>query len=168
MKTLKNKPGNLFLRSVLLCLVSTLLSGSILFAQKNAVKNSDGDNKKLNILEKLEQGKPVSSVEIRDSFTRSQSETHESFEFYLPDLADLPPFSEPSHYYYHDGDHHYFFSESDLREINYQLHKSLVEVKRNIESFRESEDFKIMQAELQKMGEKIRKEVGRMKVEINL
>jgi hypothetical protein len=168
MNTLKKKPGNLFLRSVLLCLVFSLLSGSILFAQKNVVKNSGGDNPKLNILEKLEQGKPVSSGEIRDSFSRSQSETNESFEFYLPDLADLPRIPEQSHYYYHDGDHHYFFSESDLREMNYQLHKSLEEVKRNIESFRESEDFKIMQAELQKMGEKIRKEVGKIKVEINL
>jgi hypothetical protein len=168
MNTLRNKPGNLLLRPVLLCLVSLLLSGSILFAQKNVVKNSDTANSKLNILEKLEQGKSVSSGEIRDSFSRTRSETFGSMEFYLPDPDDLPPFSGQSHYYYHDGDDHYFFSDSDLRELNYQLHKSLEEVRRNIDSFRKSEDFKIMQAELQKMGEKIRKEVGKIKVEIDL
>ncbi len=168
MNTLKSKPGNLFLRSVLLCLVSTLISGSVLFAQKNVVKNSDTGNSKLNILEKLEQGKSVSSGEIRDSFSRSRSETHEPMEYYLPDPDDLPPFSGHSHYYIHDGDDHYFFSESDLREINYQLHKSLEEVKRNVETFRNSEEFKAMQSELHKLGEKLRKELGDLKVEINL
>ena len=164
MKIFTYETGNLFLRSVILFLVISFLSGSILFAQKDVAKNSDAGNSKLSILEKLESGKTVSPGEIRDFFRQSRMAHQGSFEFYTPDTFSPGPY----HSWSHGGEYHYYFSDSDLEEMNYQLHKGIEEIKRNVETFRHSEEFRNMQAELQKMGEKIRKEIVKMKVEINL
>jgi hypothetical protein len=168
METLKNKTEKLLLRLSLICLCSFLFSASMLFAQKNIVKYSDPVNKKLDILENLEKGKKVSGEEIRNSFSKSSHEAQGSIEFYMPDLADDLSLTEPFHYRYNEGNDHWVFSGSDMSELNDQLHKSLEEVRRNIESFRNSDEFKTMQTELQKWSEKFRKEMGKIKVEISL
>jgi hypothetical protein len=126
------------------------------------VRNTDLKGKKLDILEKLERGKTISSEDIRASFSQSASDDHGSMEINIP---EIPPFPGPFYYRDHEWRGH-IISDSDLKEIHDQLHESLEEVRMGIESFRNSEDFIIMQGEFQKWSDKFRKELEKMKEEL--
>jgi hypothetical protein len=168
MKTLISKFAKLLLRPALLCLFPFILWGSTLVPQKDIVKNDDSKSRKLDILEKIERGKTVSSEEIRASFSAA-SDNYETIEPYLhemPPFQNIESFQGPFFYRYHDGPGHIIIYESDLKEIHNQIHENLEDLRKNIESFRNSEEFLKMQYELQKWSDKFRKELEKMKEEL--
>jgi hypothetical protein len=155
MKTLNNKSdqsqnvkstgnkSNLFIFTFVFFLVAFILSGSSLFPQENNLKNDETRNKWLDILEKLENGKEI------------------------PPLPKMHPFPGPFFYQDYNGNDHVIISDSDIKEIHKRLSESMEQLRKNIESFRNSEDFLIIQNELKEWNENFRKELEKIKEELN-
>jgi hypothetical protein len=139
------------------------------------MKNDESKSKRLDILEKLECGKTVASEEIRASFSDFKIDDPEIPDFYLPEIVQIPEISSfakvksfrgPFFYYDYNGKDHVIISDSDIKEIHKRLSISLEELRKNIESFRDSEDFLIIQNELKEWSENFRKEIEKMKEDI--
>jgi hypothetical protein len=183
MKTIISKPTQSFsvkntgikttplIPAFIFLLLSFVFSGSTLFPQVKNVNINNPNKKKLDILEKLESGKKISSDEIRASYCQLLSDDPEPWEFYthgMPHISDTSSFSKPdlwpgpSYYIYHDKRNHIIISDQDLKEMHRRLKESMDELRENIESFRNSDDFKMMHDELQKWSENFRKELEKM------
>jgi hypothetical protein len=143
------------------CLLSVFFSGSALFPQEEVEKIDDMKNKRLDILEKLESGKSVSSEEIWSSHSIIKIDDPEMSEIF--ELQSLPgPF------FYHDykaGDH-VIISDKDLKEIHKKLSESMEELRKNIKSFHYQEDFSILKDELSKWSNSFRKEIEKVREEL--
>jgi hypothetical protein len=154
MKTLINKSAQsqkvksagvkdkLFLSTFVFFLLSFILSGSSLLPQENITKNDDSRNRWLDILVKLESGKEI------------------------PPLPKMHPFPGPFFYQDYNGKDHVIISDTDIKEIHKKLSESMEQLRKNIESFRNSEDFIIIQNELKEWNENFRKELEKIKEEL--
>lgn len=163
MKTLISKPGSSKILPFVFFLLSFIFSASNLFPQENSSDRVNSGNKKLNILEKLENGKPISSEEIKSSYSNFSIEDEEQWEFWVPDINVFPG---PFFYKDYNGKDHVIISDIEVKEIHKRLSESLEELRKNIESFRNSEDFLIMQGELKKWNENFRKEIEKMREDL--
>lgn len=121
------------------CLLSFIFSSSTPFREEYQEKKDDTSNKKLELLEKLEAGKSVSSDEVRSSYAGFRFENMEA-------------------------ENHYYF-DYDFEQIHDELLKGLEEMKFSIGSLRHSEEFQIMQKELMKLNEKFREEMEKVRDE---
>ena len=185
MKTLFTKPdqpnerkssGNrtpLFLMTFVFLFISFVLSGSSPVPQKNNKAKEPG-NKKLDILEKLENGGTINSEDIKSIYGDFRIRSNENKDINYPVISDIPDISFPDkytfpeHYYYryHDGKDHKIISDSDLEEVHKQLSDSMAELKKDIESISTSEDFLIMRDNLKRWNDNFRKEIDKMKEEL--
>jgi hypothetical protein len=166
--------GSHFLHSLGLLLLSFVFSGSSLYPQESNSLHETG-NRKLNILEKLETGKPVTHEEIRSSFDRAKPDLEDDEIIYFPVMPQIPEMEQgkydhslPGPFYYRDneGNNHVIISDCDIKEIHKRLTESMDQLKKNIESFRTSEDFLIMQDELKNWSENFRKDLEKFKEDI--
>jgi hypothetical protein len=165
MKTLISKTDQFQIIPFVFLLLSFIFSGSALFPRESNQKEVNPRNKKLEILEKLESGKPVSSEEITSSFADFNFEDPEPWEFRIPEMNEniLPG---PFFYKDYQGNIRVIISDCDVKEIHKRLSESLEELRKNIESFRNSDDFLIMQDELKKWNENFRKEIEKMREDL--
>jgi FtsZ-binding cell division protein ZapB len=158
--------------AIFFLILSFILSGSTQLPQQKNLKNNDILSKRLNILEKLESGKAISSEEIRSSFGVKVTDENGIADSTYGEMNERQIWSEshstPGPFFYknHDGTDHVIISDSDIKEIHNQLNKSMEELRKEIESFRNSEDFLMIHDELQKWNENFRKELGKMKEEL--
>jgi hypothetical protein len=155
--------------------LSFIFSGSKPLPQESSLKNDDIRNKRLDILQKLESGKAISSEDIRSSYSNLTVDNPEPGDPDSPEILQLPglqsfpkmhSFPGPFFYQNHDGRVHVIISDNDIREIHKRLNDSMEELKKNIESFRNSDDFIIIHDELQKWNENFRKELDKMREEL--
>jgi hypothetical protein len=123
-----------FFLFIALIILSIFFSSSTPLRIENQVKVDDVADKKLMILVKLEAGKDLSSEEIRSSFD----------EFRLNEFEAG------------------FICGIDFQEINKQISESMKELKRNIGSFHNSEEFLSMHEELLRWNEKFKEEFEKM------
>lgn len=160
------------LRPAFFLLLSFVFCGLKLFPQTNNFINDGRGKKQLEILEKLESGKTISSEEIRASLGKFTFDDQEPADLYIPGIPDMPPFPKihsfpgPYYYKYHDGRDHIIISDSDLKKIHKRLDENLEELRKNIESFRNSEDFLIIHDELQKWNDNFRNELKKLRDEL--
>ena len=162
MKTLISKTGSSQILPFVFFLLSFIFSSSNLISRESSLNEGNTGNKKLDILEKLESGKPVSSEEITSSFSDFSIEDTVQWEFWIPEMNIFPG---PFFYKDYNGNDHQIISDIEVKEIHKRLSESLEELRKNIESFRNSEDFLIMQDELKKWNENFRKEIEKMREE---
>jgi hypothetical protein len=172
----QRKPGfnmHIFLLSLSFCLLSFVISGSAMIPQNRSNYNNDLRSKRLDILEKLEGGKAISLEEISKSMADLSKENMEVDELFLPGMnpdiqfsPEISPFTGPFYYHYHDGKDHVIISDIDIKEIHKILNDDLEELRRDIESFRNSEDFMIIHDELQKWNENFKKELNKIREEL--
>jgi hypothetical protein len=166
--TLKYRVVQIPLIMIVLALV---FSAFTIIPQNVSQKNDTLKDKKLDLLEKLENGIPVNSEEIKASYGENAGKDLLFFchefpskieSFYLP---PIPSLTDPFFYSNDDCDEESFISDSDLSEIREKLSKSMEEVKQEIESFRHSEDFMNFQDELKKWSGEFKKDMDRIKEE---
>jgi hypothetical protein len=169
MKTLIRKPGMWSVNLVFLCLLSVFLFSPDLFSQSDKMRNGQPPNKMLDILEQLEKGKTVSHEDIRAALIRSESDHPESEEPFrqgmsaIPGAPELPEFSFD---WDNEGYNADISPRLEMNDIRLQLQIDLEVFRKNIEAFRNSEDFRVMKSELQKLGESLRKEMEEVKNEL--
>ena len=141
------------------------------------LQEQDGlKEKKLDLLQKLESGKQVTSEEIWSSYGNISGNdfllTEPDF-FILsddPSFCPTPSLNDP---FFNDNyDYNYNYNESvvipdiDLKEIHDGILKSIEEVKKEAESFRNSEEFVNLRIETRKWIDGFKKEVKRIKEDI--
>jgi hypothetical protein len=153
-------------------LLSFIFSAYTLYPQVSEVKNDETKNKRLDILEKLENGISINSEDIRSSYSDFIADNNEFEDFCcreMPDIQPFPkfhPFPGPFFYQNHDGKDHVIISDNDIKMIHKQLSENMEELRINIESFRNSEDFLIMHDELKKWNDNFRNEIEKMRQEM--
>jgi hypothetical protein len=161
----------LFNLTFIFFLMSFFFSCSAFSSEQSSIKNVDSNSKKQDLLQKLEQGNAISSEDIRSSF-RNSVIGHQEFEDVEFEVMPVPPdhaerfIPGPFIYHNHHGREHIIISESDMNELHKRLSESVVELKRNIDNFRNSEEFSNMQEELKKWNDSFKKELKKMKEEL--
>jgi hypothetical protein len=145
-------------------------------AEQNGSKKDNATDKRYALLEKLENGTSISSEEISSSmgeFTFNpyeyerdyESESHESYIF--PPVPPIPPFMVPfysRHYNDNDNDH-VIISDQDIREIQRHLNQSIEALRKEVESFKNSEGYIRFQNDLQKWNDGFKQELDKKKEE---
>jgi hypothetical protein len=180
-------PSHLFPILIFL-LLSILLSGSVSYPQKKDAQNDDSKSRSINILEKLENGKLVTTDEIASLFSSYKNNVsdkdmriHEDRDIAdlvnlpeLPDLPDMPEIPSVSDdvYFHSSFDHHkvshdvIVITDNEMKEIHKKLAESVEELKKNIESLRNSEDFYKIQEQLERWSENFKKDLKKMREDI--
>jgi len=156
----------------ILIALTVILSASVPIPQDDLQNKDNLKDKKLDLLEKLESGKQVTSEDIWSSY---RDNIDDDFLLQDPDfppvvdilcLPSLPSLPDPFFYHNHDGGDHVIISDMDIREIHERLSQSIEELRKEIESFRNSEDFVNMQEELRKWSDEFKKDIGKLKEDI--
>lgn len=127
-----------------------ILSASRPVSQDDTRKKDDLKNRKLDILEKLEHGQKITSDGIRS--------IHD--DFYSDDFLSGPFFKYGCHN--EDLD----ICDMDFSALRENLSVNIGELKKEIEAFRNSEDFSNMQEEFRKWGDDFKKEIENLKEDI--
>jgi hypothetical protein len=156
-------------------LLSFLITGSTVIPQQVNIKSNEIRGKRLDLLEKLESGNKVSTEDINSSMGDMSKDSQEPGDcffpeiispHYFPGLQSLPPLTGPFFYRHQDGTEHVIISDSDIKEMHKKLKDTMEELRKDINSFRNSEDFLIIHNELQKWNDNFRKELDNMKEEL--
>jgi hypothetical protein len=173
----RKSPGNcipLFFMTFVFLLLSFILSGSSVCQQKN-IKAEDAKNRKLDILEKLENGGTINSENIRSMYGDFRNGKNEEDDILNPIIQNKPErFSFPDMHSFHgalfyrhnDDNDHVIISDDDLKEIHEQMSEIMEELKRDIESISNSESFLIIHDNLKRWNDNLRKELDKMKEEL--
>jgi len=159
----------MFYNPLIMIVLTVILSASSTITPADPQKENNLKDKKIDLLEKLENGKQVNSEDIRALFKRNDDDN-----FLLPDADISSPlfiqgFPEKSILRIHrfcgkNNDHDCgIFKEKDLREINEGLSENLKEIGKEIESLINSEDFLKIRYEIRKCADESRKELKAMK-----
>jgi hypothetical protein len=154
--------------------LAVVFSASALRPCNGLQEHENLKEKKLDLLQKLESGKQVTSEDIRSSYGNISGN---DFSFPEPDfffLSDAPsfcpepPLNDP--FFYNDYDYNFndnvVIPDIDLKEIHDGVLKSIEEIKKEAESFRNSDEFINMQIETRKWIDEFKEEVKRMKEDI--
>jgi hypothetical protein len=143
--------------------------------QQKGRKDEPPKDKRYDLLEKLEKGASISSEDISSSLGNFNADHYTVDEHSMSDVTDLeipplppfPSFHNHSYFWHNDSDDQFIINDKDVAEIHRHLNKSMEELKRDIESFHHSDEFRKFQEELQNWKEDFRKELDKMKVEWN-
>jgi hypothetical protein len=155
--------------------LSFLITGSTVIPQQVDIKSNEIKAKRLDLLEKLESGKTVSTEDINPSMGEMAKDSQEPGDCFFPEnisphyspgLPSIPPLTGPFYFRHQDGTEHVIISDSDIKEMHKKLKETMEELRKDINSFRNSEDFLIIHNELQKWNDKFRKELDNMKEEL--
>jgi len=164
---------------MVLIALSMLFSASSIIPGESTQKTDDLRQKKLELLEKLENGTEISSEDIRSSFGGTFTGNMGNEDIFFPTVPDFP---EPFNYsFHHSGRGDVIISSEEMKEIHEKISESIGELKKAMESFRNSEEFIHFKAEfkrwskelgkdMEKMGEELSKSSreGRSKVEVRI
>ena len=176
--------GRHIILTVILVLFAFIFSASTLISFPVQQQDDTLRNKKLDILEKLESGKSISSEEIRSSFAHHDYpdwEDHEDFIGIhgfngfpdikylpeLPELPDLPPMPEmpqlPEFSYnfqfYDQSGSDRIISDDDLKLLRENIARNLEEMKMSIETFRNSQEYRELREKMRKLNEELREDM---------
>ena len=155
-----------------------MISLAIIFSASSMVEKDDLQSKdshknwKLDLLEKLESGKQVSPEDFQLLFKDNSDNDILSQDPDLPSVPDILCFpaehSFPGPFFYHDYDETEFGINPDICiRINHEkLLKNIDQLRKEVESFRNSEEFLNLQEDLRKWGDQFRKDIEKMKEDI--
>lgn len=141
--------------------------------QVDLQKENNLKDKKIDLLEKLENGKSITSEDIFTSYGKSAEDI-----CILPDpdlpqipespcIQDLHSFRKEYFYNGHNGKEELFESDMDMREVHEKLSRSIDDLRKEIESFRNSKDFEIIRNGFMKWSNELRKEIEKIRVEVS-
>jgi hypothetical protein len=162
----------IFYIPLILILLAFVFSASTLIPGYELQVKENLKEKKLDLLQKLESGKQITSEDIQSSYGNI---TGDDFSLPTRDLAfiyDAPCFCPASSFndpfFYNDYDHNecVVFSDIDLKEIHEGILKSIKEIKKEAELFRSSKEFINMKIATRKWIDEFREDVKRMKEDI--
>lgn len=142
---------------LVLVALSILFSGSTLIQGENTQTTDDQRQKRLDLLEKLENGTKLTDEDIRSSFGGNVSRKYLS----------LPPFPEfPDFDILHNGEGNEIVSGEEMREIHERFSESFGEFRKAMESFRNSEEFMNFKEEFKKWSTEFKKEMDKVEEEL--
>jgi hypothetical protein len=153
-----------------------VFSASALIPSYGLQEKENLKDKKLDLLQKLESGKQVTFEDIRSSYGNISGSDFSLPEPDFPFLTDAPCFcpapSLNDPFLFNDYDYNYNYNESviipdiDLEEIHDGILKSIEEIKKEAESFRNSEEFVNLRIETRKWIDEFKEEVKRIREDI--
>jgi uncharacterized coiled-coil DUF342 family protein len=142
--TLKKLTGavksNNFILPVLFAAIAVMTSGSTLITGQEVRKNSELQEKKINLLEKLEKGSPIATEEIRAFFGEQKAEP-------LPECQQM-------------------ISHEEIEKMKESIIRDLDEIKLEIGSFKNSDKFEKALDELKRGSDEIKRELEKMREEL--
>jgi hypothetical protein len=170
-KTSKINQIRLFLLFLTSSAMALILTGFSTVSAMNDPQVNYSREKKLDLLEKIESGRKISSDDIWSSYTNKVSDNsiQKNQEVIMPECcesSDPCPKSCPFIYHGYKGKDHVIITDEDIRNIQRKLSESVEVLKREIQSFRNSDDYIHMQNDLRKWKDEFRKDIEKMKEEI--
>jgi hypothetical protein len=149
--------------------LSFLFSASTLIQQADTQKPDTFREKKLDLLAKLENGSKVTYDDIKSSFGDSYKSGISGPDPLLSRNSDLPDVHMISPYDYHHNqfiNDNKIINEEDLNQIHRELVESVGDLRREIESFRNSDEFMNFKEGFKRWSNEFKKEMDRVEEEI--
>jgi hypothetical protein len=146
-----------------------LFSASTLIPQADPQKPDIFREKKLDLLEKLENGSKVTLDDIKSSFGDSYKSGISGTDLFLfqdPDLPDVHMISPYDHHHNLFINDNEIINEEDMNQIHKELAEHLGDLKREIESFRNSDEFMNFKEGFKRWSNEFKKEMDRVGEEI--
>jgi uncharacterized coiled-coil DUF342 family protein len=159
-------------KRIYLVLFALLSTATIVTSQEINRNDNYLKDKKLDLLERLERGEKITSEDISSSFGNHRHENFELPDICIPDmpvLADLPPFPDmqvPDFYFDYDKLEPFDKSYLNFPEFMDSLNENLEALKEEVQSFRNSDEFKDYMEEVKKEREEMIKGMQEMREKI--